>query len=191
MNHDDTLQGVGDVPRFFMNMNLKQKLVEKKPAILKKWFDAVADTYPDNTAGFLKKKKAQFTNPVGYTLSEGLDGLDESLLQGMIPDTVSRFLDGIIRIRAVQDFSPSEAVAFIFQLKKIVRQELGNEIVQQQHMTEELAAFDSAIDDLALFSFDVYMKCREKIYEIKANEARNMTFRLLQQAKLIADNDDE
>jgi len=37
----------------------------------------------------------------------------------------------------------------------------------------------------------VYMKCREKIYEIKANEARNMTFRLLQQAKLIADNDDE
>ena len=174
-----------------MNMNLKQKLVEKKPAILKKWFDAVADTYPDNTAGFLKKKKAQFTNPVGYTLSEGLDGLDESLLQGMIPDTVSRFLDGIIRIRAVQDFSPSEAVAFIFQLKKIVRQELGNEIVQQQHMTEELAAFDSAIDDLALFSFDVYMKCREKIYEIKANEARNMTFRLLQQAKLIADNDDE
>jgi hypothetical protein len=173
-----------------MDINLKKKLVEQKSAILKKWFNAVADTYPDNTAGFLKKQKAQFTNPVGYTLAEGLDGLYESLLQGMIPDTVSTFLDGIVRIRAVQEFTPSEAVAFIFHLKKIVRQELGSEFTQQQRIIEELAAFDSAIDDLALFSFDIYMKCREKIYELKANEARNMTFRLLQQAKLIADNDE-
>jgi hypothetical protein len=173
-----------------MDMNLKKQLVEKKAAILKKWFNAVAETYPDNTAGFLKKQKAQFTNPVGYTLAEGLDGLYESLLQGMIPDTVSTFLDGIVRIRAVQEFTPSEAVAFIFHLKKIVRQELGSEFTQQQRIIEELAAFDSAIDDLALFSFDIYMKCREKIYELKANEARNMTFRLLQQAKLIADNDE-
>jgi hypothetical protein len=171
-------------------MNLKNQLVEKKSAILKKWFDAVADTYQDNTAGFLKKQKAQFTNPVGYTLAEGLDGLYESLLKGMIPDTVSTFLDGIVRIRAVQEFTPSEAVAFIFQLKKIVRQELG-EVLQQQRMNEELAAFDSAIDDLALFSFDIYMKCRETIYDLKAKEARNMTFRLLQQAKLIVDNNDE
>jgi hypothetical protein len=173
-----------------MDINLKKKLVEQKSAILKKWFNAVADTYPDSTAGFLKKQKAQFTNPVGYTLAEGLDGLYESLLQGMIPDTVSTFLDGIVRIRAVQEFTPSEAVAFIFHLKKIVRQELGSEFTQQQRIIEELAAFDSAIDDLALFSFDIYMKCREKIYELKANEARNMTFRLLQQAKLIADNDE-
>ena len=174
-----------------MDINLKKKLVEKKSAIVKKWFDAVADTYPDNTSDFLKKKKAQFTNPVGYTLAEGLDGLYDSLLQGMIPDTVSTFLDSIVRIRAIQEFTPSEAVAFIFQLKKIVRQELGTEITQQQRMIEELAAFDSAIDDMALFAFDIYMKCREKIYEIKANEARNMTFRLLQQAKLITDTDDE
>lgn len=173
-----------------MDMNLKNHLSEKKSAILKKWFDAVADTYPDDTAGFLKKQKAQFTNPVGYTLAEGLDGLFEALLQGMIPDTVSTFLDGIVRIRAIQEFAPSEAVAFVFQLKKIARQELGSEVLQQQRMVEELTAFDSAIDDLALFSFDIYMKCREKIYELKANEARNMTFRLLQQAKLIVDNQD-
>ena len=173
-----------------MDMNFKKQLVEKKPAILKKWFDTVADTYPDNTSSFLKKQKAQFTNPVGYNLAEGLDGLFEALLQGVIPDTVSVFLDSIIRIRAVQEFTPSEAVAFVFQLKKIVRQELGSEVLQQQRMIEELTAFDATIDDLALFSFDIFMKCREKIYEIKANEARSMTFRLLQQAKLIVDDQD-
>ncbi len=173
-----------------MDINLKNKLLEKKTAILKKWFDAVADTYPDNTSSFLKKKKAQFTNPVGYNLAEGLEGLFEALLQGVILDKVSVFLDSIVRIRAIQEFAASEAVAFIFQLKKIVRQELGSEVLQQQRMVEELTAFDAAIDDLALFSFDIYMKCREKIYELKANEARSMTFRLLQQAKLIVDDQD-
>jgi hypothetical protein len=171
-------------------MNLKQHLIEKKPAILKKWFNAIADTYPSDTSSFLKKQKAQFTNPVGYSISEGTEGLFDALLQGLIPDTVSSFLDAIVRIRAIQDFAPSEALAFIFQLKKVIRQELGSEILQQQGIAEELMAFDSAIDDLALFSFDIYMKCREKIYDIKANEARSMTFRLLQQAKLIVDNQD-
>lgn len=172
------------------NMNLNHYLIEKKSAILKKWFDAVVETYPHETSTFLRKQKAQFTNPVGYTLSEGIEHLFDALLQGMILDTVSRFLDSIIRIRAIQEFSPSEAVSFIFQLKKVVRQELGKEILGQQGIAEELAVFESAVDDLALFSFDLFMKCREKIYELKANEAKNMTFRLLQQARLIVDNQD-
>ena len=100
------------------------------------------------------------------------------------------FLDSIVRIRAVQDFSPSEAVSFIFQLKSAVRQELGSELVTQADIARDLAVFESAIDDLALFSFDIYMKCREKIYDLKANEARNMTFRLLQQARLIVGDKD-
>ncbi|HEX9022108.1 MAG TPA: RsbRD N-terminal domain-containing protein [Nitrospirota bacterium] len=173
-----------------MDTNLKNHLTEKKSAILKRWFDAVADTYADDTASFLKKQKNQFTNPVGYTLAEGLEGLFNALLGGMIPDAEKTFLDSIIRIRAIQEFAPSEAVHFIFQLKKAVRQELGADLLRQPGMTDELAALDSAIDDLALFSFDIYMKCREKIYDLKANEARNMTFRLLQQAKLIVDNQD-
>jgi hypothetical protein len=108
----------------------------------------------------------------------------------MIPETVKTFLDGIVRIRAIQDFAPSEAVAFIFKLKKIVRQELGGEVLLMPGMTDELTAFDSTIDDLALFSFDIYVKCREKIYELKAKEATNMTFRLLQQARIIVDGQD-
>ncbi len=171
-------------------MKLNHYLLEKKSAILKKWFDAVVETYPDETSAFLKKQKAQFTNPVGYTLSEGLEHLFDALLHGMLPDTVSRFLDSIVRLRAVQDFAPSEAVMFIFRLKKVVRQELGNEILQQQGIIEELLTFESAVDDLALYAFDLHVKCREKIFELKANEAKNMTFRLLQQARLIVDNQD-
>jgi hypothetical protein len=58
-------------------------------------------------------------------------------------------------------------------------------------MSEQLSAFDSTIDDLALYAFDIYMKCREKIYELKANEAKNATFRLLQRAKLMEGGGEE
>jgi len=171
-----------------MDMDLKRLLQERKTAIVKRWFDAVTEAYPDDTSRFLKKKKDQFTNPVGYTISEGIEHLFDALLQGMLQDKVSAFLDSIIRIRAIQDFTPSEAVAFIFRLKKVIRQELGDDILKQQGMLEALSTFDSAIDDLALYAFDIYMKCREKIYELKANEARNMTFRLLQKAQLLDQN---
>ncbi len=173
-----------------MHMDLKQHLTEHKSAIQKKWFEAVAATYPSETSSFLKKQKAQFTNPVGYTLAEGLEHLFDALLKGMLPEDVKFFLDSIVRIRAIQEFSASEAVSFIFSLKTVIRQELGAEILKQEGIAGELSTFESAIDDLALFAFDLYMKCREKIYELKANEARSMTFRLLQQAKLIVDNQD-
>jgi len=38
---------------------------------------------------------------------------------------------------------------------------------------------------MALISFDIYMKCREKIYELKTDELRRMTYRLLQKANLV------
>jgi hypothetical protein len=169
-------------------MSLKEHLNENKTEILKQWFDAVAGTYANETAVLLNNKKARFTNPAGYALDEGLERLFDALQNGLLPDTVFRFLDSIVRLRAIQDFAPSEAVSFIFKLKKIVRRALGAELLQRQGMIAELEAFDSAVDDLASYAFDLYMKCREKIYELKANEARNMTFRLLQQARLIVDD---
>jgi hypothetical protein len=172
-------------------MSLNDVLREKKSKIVKKWFDAVLETYHENARGPLGKREAQFTNPVGYNLAQGIEGLYDALLEGLIPDTVSRFLDDIIRIRAVQDFTPSQAVAFIFDAKKVVRKELANEILNDPRMREELAVWESAVDDLALFAFDIYMKCREKIYELKANETRNLTFRLLKKAKMIAEDQEE
>lgn len=35
------------------------------------------------------------------------------------------------------------------------------------------------------------MKCRERIYEIKADEVRRITFRLLQKAKLVCEIKEE
>ncbi len=168
-------------------MSLKEHLQENRSAIVNQWFETVVGTYQEGTRGPLRRQNAPFTNPVGFNTLQGLEGLFDGLLKGMMPSETSRFLDGIVRIRAVQDFTPSEAVRFIFQLKTVVRSKLG-ETLREPATAGELAVFESAIDELALFAFDLYMQCRETIYDIKAKEARNMTFRLLQKAQLITEN---
>lgn len=180
-------------------MNLKNLLSERKSAILKRWFEMILETYPADTSNFLKNQKNPFTNPVGHTIFQGIEELFNELLNGIDSDPDSfktPFLDNIIRIRAVQDFTPSQAIAFVLLLKKVIREELKNDPTlnllqgnsgRENGIIEELLALESKIDDLALLSFDIYMKCREKIYELKANEVKNMTFRLLQRANLVCE----
>jgi hypothetical protein len=60
------------------------------------------------------------------------------------------------------------------------------------HYLEELSRIERRIDQLGLLAFDIYMQCREKIYDLKANEMRARTFSAFSRAGLIrdpADND--
>ena len=117
---------------------------------------------------------------------EGAEGIFENLLHGIDQNKVSVFLDNIIRIRAIQEFTPSQAIGFVFALKKIIREELAKEL-RVNGLSEELTLLEQNIDSLALMAFDIFMSCREKLYDIKANEMRHMTFRLLQKANLICE----
>jgi hypothetical protein len=171
-------------------MKLSNLLYEKRSAILKRWFDLILESYPAETAQFFKNKKNRFSNPVGYTISQGVESLFDEILQGIDTEKVSLFLDNIIRVRAIQDFTPSKAVSFIFLLKKVLREELDREI-QENSNAEELRTIESRIDDLALLAFDIFMKCREKIYELKAMQLNNQTYTLLKKAKLIVDLEEQ
>ncbi len=167
-------------------MNLIDLLSEKRPAILKRWLDVTVDYYPAETSLFLKKQTDQFANPVGHTLAQGTEAIFDALLCGTDAEKSAPFLDSIIRIRAVQEGSPSRALVFIFLLKGIIREILGP-AAQETAVAEELAELDSKIDAIALRAFDSFIKCREKIYELKANETKNMTYRLLQKAQMLCE----
>lgn len=164
-------------------MNLQELLTDRKAAIIEKWFEAVLETYPEDSSRFLEKQRDPFRNPVGHTMRRGIEGVFGELLGDLDYGRVSAFLDEIIRIRAVQDFTPSQAVSFILLLKGVIREELLKN--GEKAPWDELPALESKIDRLLLFSFDIFVGCREKIYEIKANELRRMTFRLLQRANVV------
>lgn len=164
-----------------MDTTLKDFLIEKKPAILKRWFDVIMETYPTEAAGFLTGQKDRFTGPLGYTIHEGIDVLIDGLINEVSFEELAPSLESIIKVRAVQDFTPSEAVAFIFQLKIIVREELQKKGKAHGAIdAATLSTFESRIDTLALISFDIYIESREKIYDLKVKEVQDMVFRLVQ-----------
>ena len=164
-------------------MDLISLLQQKKSPIVKKWCDVVLSTYPQESQKFLRKQKNQFANPVGRSIFEGIESIFDELVHEANSDKIAGFLDDIIRVRAVQEFSPSQAVGFIFGLKKVIREELESEVLKEG-ITEELAAFDSRIDALALLCFDIYTQCRQKIFDIRVNEVKNQSARLLKMAGL-------
>jgi len=166
---------------------LDNLLEQNKDAIAKKWLALAIDTYPADTSKFLKSQKDPFANPVGNTLSVNIGPLFDELLSGMDYNTITSHLYPILRIRAVQPIlSSSQSTGFIFSLKKVIREVLKKEL-SDSDMLKELLHFESKIDELILIAFDVYMKCREKVYEIKSNEERNRTFRAFERAGLLTE----
>ncbi|MDH4265855.1 MAG: RsbRD N-terminal domain-containing protein [Deltaproteobacteria bacterium] len=172
------------------NMNLQDLLFKKKLPILTQWFDEVLSTYPADSQNFIREKGNRFANPVGATIVESLEGLYGELLRGWEEEKVLPFLDPIIRMRAVQQLSPSQAISFIPALKKIVSLELDKEI-KRNHLVEELHEFAAEVDRLTLLSFDMYMSCREKVHEIKIQELKNSSEKVWQRIRMLYEKKDK
>ncbi len=153
-------------------MKLKDFLWQKRSTILTQWFEEALAAYPAVGKNFFRDKKSRFENPVGSTIRESLEGLYGEFLRGWEEERILPFLDALIRLRAVQQLSPSQAVSFLPSLKKIVRLELARE-AGCQHLLEEFQDFAAEVGRLTLLSFDLYMSCREKVHEMKIKELKS------------------
>jgi hypothetical protein len=138
-------------------------------AVTRKWLAHALGTYPAETSRFLRETPDPFHNPVGRAFKEGLPQLFAQLIGGFDTQRIEPALDDIVRIRAIQDFSASQAIGFIFHLKRITREELTPE-------TPGFSTLQDRIDKLALLAFDIYMKCREKSWQIQVKEAKSRVY---------------
>ena len=170
-------------------LKLVDHLVLEQQAVLDAWFDLILGTYSENTAVLWKKRDDPFANPVRHRFEAGMRGIVVGLgTCGQAPDveTFGPYLDEIVRVRAIQDFTPSQATAFIFLLKKAVRETLWDKIVEHG-LYIELLALESAIDVLALFAMDIYCQCREKLAALRIDQIKKQYDRLLKRANLVCD----
>lgn len=158
-------------------------LKKRRSAILNAWRNLIVSTYHPHTHKFLKEQENAFANPVGAAITDAVENLYDWLLgESEYSREMAYFhLDCVVRIRAVQEFAPADAVGFVFLLKTAVREAFEKE-ANNEASYGELLAFESRIDDLALMAFDVYAKCRDKLHEIRAMELRNRTSRILERA---------
>jgi hypothetical protein len=150
-------------------------LVNKRESLVKKWFNGIVQAYPESTTRFLVQERDPFRNPIGHTLKESLSALFDGIIQTEEPAALTNELNDIVKMRAVQDFSAGEAVSFPFLLKKIIREECAADV---SNYPDEFANLEARIDEIALLAFDLFMKSRERLFEIKYNEAKRSRFML-------------
>lgn len=150
-------------------------LKQNRDSILQKWIDQTINTYNPEMVRFLKKEQNQFANPIRNTILTSLEKIFDGLLNGLGVEEYHE-LEELIKIRAVQDFSPSEALSFLFDLKKIIRTELTNSD-HKSDLYSETCIFDEKFDTLFVLAFDLYTECRRKIHEIKIAEIKSRSER--------------
>jgi len=152
-------------------MRLAELLVQEKKAILERCISLTLETYPQVTTRFLRDEKDPFVNPIGHTLTRELEKIFNGLVSRTDLEELEAPLDAIIRIQAVQEFAPSEALAFLPMLKRSIREHVAGE-KPASDLSVDLLRLESRLDELLFRAFDIYMECREKISEIRLKEAR-------------------
>lgn len=152
-------------------MTLAELLHENRDAVTRRWLEDCLASYPGDSAALFRREKDPFANPVGHSLRVGTRGILEALLNGADHEKIRECLREIIKVRAVQQFSASEAVSFVFRLKEAVRAELG-ERAAERRLAAELTELEGRIDRIALAAFDVFVECREQVFELRVNEVK-------------------
>jgi hypothetical protein len=167
-------------------MNLTDHLRQKQTVLATRWRDVVFDSYPPETRRFFHKEKDRFQNPMAHRLSQGIEGLYRAVHQNLEVEQVKELLDEVISITALKNFSPAQALAFIFLLKGLIREELAAEL-RDEELARQCLELEGRIDGLALLAFEVYMQRREKLYEIRINEVKAQVSGFLRKSGLSLD----
>jgi len=154
-------------------MEFAEELRLKKGTIRENWIEKILDSYPAKSRAYYRTKKDEFLNPVGTVLSSRAEGIIESLLEGFDQSVLSTLLKDVIKIRAVQEFSPSQALAFLPLLKEALREELdtGKPV---EGRSREIEEFEARVDQMTLLAFDIYTGCRQQIYELRIDELKRL-----------------
>lgn len=166
-------------------MGLPEILRDKRDALAGRWRELVLETYPSESVAFLRQEKDGFRNPVGATVRQAIDTLTRALTGGAAREGPSAALDAMVRMRAVQNFSPAQTVGFVFLFRRALAEVLEAE--RADVSSGELIALFARLDDLALEAWDRYAACRDKVSDLRAREATARTYTLLKRAGLLVD----
>lgn len=144
-------------------MKVKKIIKERKESIAAKWVGRIFDSYPPERRQFLLENKDINSNPTGVTIISEINNILNELVAEKHSEKLNDYLENIIKIRLMQDYSPSNCVGFIMYIKDIIRDEIKNEKLDFK-LISEIFVIESLVDDFALIGFDIYLQQKEKIF---------------------------
>ncbi len=150
-------------------MILKNLFVEKRTIILQRWLDRVLEAYPPDTKRFFRENKNPYSNPVGFTLRKGMEGIMAQVLQPFSEKDARAILEPVMKVRAVEDLPACRGMDFIPPLREVL-----SEIVREENRKDilghEWLELNSRVSRLALLGMTLYSECREKVNQLRIKE---------------------
>lgn len=170
-------------------MDIWGYLKEKESFIYKYWLKSFWESFGESSA-YLSREVDQFTNPFGYHVEECFKGILEAITGEFDWQVLDPYLEKLAQIRAVQEGVPSKAVKFFVDLKGIIRENFGDDILKKFGL-EAFLRLEDRINALLIRYVDFYQRYRERLFEIRLDEIKRNNFLLLKRAGLIVEQEVE
>jgi len=154
---------------------------DNRDELAERWLDAVVGSYPADAAGFIKGKTDRIANPLGHAVREMVDSVLGCLSEGCDEQTLGSAMYPLIQMRAVQEFKPSDAVAFV----ALLRDSVASLARDKNAAPELIVTLDDVIMGLMARAFDLYSDCREKLSEIKLEELKRNLYMFLRKSDMV------
>ena len=151
-------------------MKLEEALHNNRYKIVDRWVEYTLKTY--KASQFFSRQKDSFANPIGGTVRDSLKKIFSLLIENQETTAYKEPLSRLMHLRSVQEFTPSQAVAPLNAVKHITRDVLSAD-KETKLFIGELYDFEFSVDLAVLAAFDLYVECREKIYQIRVDEIRS------------------
>ena len=163
-----------------MKNSLHLLFEKNKEWILEKWLDRRLSMFSNQKRSLIKTQMNQFQNPIRHEIHGGLKMILENFEEEN--EKFNEAVEQICRVMAIQEFPPSKAISFFYELKEIVH----DKVKKTEHLltSEEFVKFNSDIEKMTFRAFDCYCKHREKIYQLKVDESKNKAYMLIKKAGL-------
>jgi len=127
-----------------------------KEKIVKVWVDRILEGYPVKVF-----EVVDYVEDAAKGICDALIGLYEG---EELNNDVEDALDSLMRFLATdRNLAPGESIRLISDLRELVADELGLK-------GEDRLKFNLKVEELIFKAFNLYMACREKIFELRLKE---------------------
>jgi hypothetical protein len=134
-------------------------------------------------AGFARTREDQFRNPGGHAIRLALEEIYAAVSGGLSSERLLReSLEMFVKLRAVQDFTPVQALGVMYLLKPLLRDRVLPACLQNGLLDEYLEA-ESRLDTAALLACDIYVASRERVFEERIGEIKRQHSQIVRWAR--------
>jgi rsbT co-antagonist protein RsbR len=164
-----------------MTTSIAKALLNRRSEVLEEWIRqqlSAPSLRADLTSeAELRTESGNFLNVLSDAVQSG--NLSDILLPEYKP--VLEMLEGFSRTRGLQGFTPSETASFVFSLKRPLFSALRKSVEKEPaELVESMLAADLLLDNLGLYTTEVYQRSREQLIRSQQEEMLELSTPVVQ-----------